>query len=58
MKCCWKTLDVIKSESKEEELMKLLALTDQTDDGMPFLLVNLTKACMKSDADIIFIISK
>ena len=51
MKWCWKTLETIKSESRVEELMKLLALSDQTEDGMPYLLANLTKARMKSNAD-------
>ena len=38
--------------------MKLLALSDQTEDGMPYLLVNLTKARMKSDADMLLTSSK
>ena len=36
------------SGSKDEKHRKHLALSDQTDDGMPYLLVNLTKARMKS----------
>ena len=58
IKCCWKILEFIKSETKEEVLMKLLALSDQTEDGMPYLLVNLAKARLKSDADVLSIISK
>ena len=38
--------------------MKLPALSNQTEGGMPYLLVNLTKARMKSDADVPLTISK
>ena len=37
IKCCLKILEVIKSDIKEEELMKLLASSHQTDIGMPYL---------------------
>ena len=34
------------------------ALSDQTEDGMPYLLVNFTEASMNSDADMLLTISK